>query len=81
MEIVPITDAYWCEESGEMIDIGVIIGYEARGYGGTVLGSGESITEAINAGLIAKYMPELYENTLTNGKLGSTFTSKKSTAV
>lgn len=77
MEIVPITDAYWCEGSGEMIDIGVIIGYEVIGHGGIVLGRGESVAEATDAALIARYMPELYENTLTNGKLGSKLASKK----
>lgn len=58
MEIVAIAEAYWSEGNGEMIDIGLIAGYEARGYGGIVLGRGESIAEATEAALISMYLPE-----------------------
>lgn len=81
MEIVPITDAYWCERSGEMIDTGVIIGYQAIRSDGIVIGSGETIAEATEAGLIAMYLPESTESILTKRKLGYTLSRKKSTAV
>ena len=58
MEIVAIAETYWSEREEEMIDTGLIAGYEARGYGGTVLGRGESIAEATEAALIAMYLPE-----------------------
>lgn len=58
MEIVPITDVYWSEREGEMIDTGTVIGYEARGSSGAVLGRGESVAEAAGAALIAMYTPK-----------------------
>lgn len=77
MEIFPITDIYFSERDGEMVDTGVIIGYEAIGSGGIVLSRGETIAEATEAALIAMYLPESGISILTNGKLGYTLSSKK----
>lgn len=77
MEIFPITDVYFSEREGEMIDTGVIIGYEAIGTGGIVLGRGETIAEATNAGLIAMYLPDYGDNYLTNARRGCMFSHKK----
>ncbi|MEK7194257.1 MAG: hypothetical protein AAB660_01020 [Patescibacteria group bacterium] len=70
MEIFPITDVYFSERDGEMIDTGVIIGYQAIRYDGIVIASGETIAEATEAALIAMYSPESGISILTNGKFG-----------
>lgn len=77
MEIFPITDVYFSERDGEMVDTGVIIGYEAIGSSGIVLGRGETIAEATEAALIAMYSPESGINILTNRKFGYSLLSKK----
>ena len=77
MEIFPITESYWCERSGEMVDTGVIIGYEAIRSGGITLARGETIAEVTEAALIAMYSPKSTKNILTNGKFGYRLSSKK----
>ena len=51
MEILPITEVYCSDEDGEgeMVDTGLIVGYEAVGADGTVLGRGETVAEATEA--------------------------------
>lgn len=70
MEIFPISEVYYRSVDGEMVDTGLIIGYEARGYNGIVLGRGESIAEATDAALLAMYLPESDTKCLTNEKKG-----------
>lgn len=70
MEIVAITEAYWSEDGGEMIDTGIVLSYEARGCDGTVLGRGETKREAAEAAYVAMYPVESATRYLTNRKRG-----------
>jgi len=60
MEIFPITEVYCSDEDGEgeMVDTGLIVGYEAVDADGTVLGQGETVAEATEAAYIAMYLPK-----------------------
>lgn len=51
MEIVPITDSYWSELQEEIVDTGIVIGYEARTADGTLLGRGETVNDTIEDSL------------------------------
>jgi len=57
MLVEPIRHTRWDDERGEMIDTGVVIGYQALSTSGTVLGRGETVADAIEEALRATWLP------------------------
>ena len=66
MEVFPIFESYWSEEAEDMIDTGVVIGYESRDRQGRLLGTGETVAEAIEAAMRALYIPEAMKSRRTS---------------
>ena len=47
MEILPVYDIHWDEAREEIVDSGLLIGYEVRSASGKALGIGETRSEAL----------------------------------
>ena len=75
MTIFPIKESYWDERTEETVDTGVVIGYQAIGSDGTILGEGETIADAEEAAIIAIYSES--GKSLTNRKRGRMLDDKK----
>lgn len=61
MEIIPIRDIRWSDAEGEMVDTGAIIGYQVLSRSSAtcnVIGSGETVTDAIEAALKATWFAQ-----------------------
>lgn len=57
MEVLPIHDAHWDDERGEMVEGYAVIGYECYGLNGQVLGRGETVADAIEEALKTAWAP------------------------
>ena len=58
MEIIPIRDIRWSDAQDEMVDTGAIIGYQVLSPSSAVLGSGETVAEAIEVALKATWFAQ-----------------------
>lgn len=47
----------WSESQGEFVSTGEVLGYEALGPSGKVLGRGETVADAIEEALKATWVP------------------------
>jgi flavin-binding protein dodecin len=56
MEIIPIKDLRWCDAQNEMVDTGGVIGYQALSPSGAIIGSGETVADAIEEALQATWL-------------------------
>ena len=55
MTIFPILETYWDERIEEIVDTGVVIGYQVIGANDVLLGQGETIKEAEEMALATIY--------------------------